>query len=198
MSRFRRSSAAPDDAAPAGPVVADAPLTPKEGGKGRPTPKRNESQKRRTGPPVPPPKTQREALKREREAAKQARTSGRAGSEAAMLARDRGPVRALVRDLVDGRRNVGALFLPFAVLIVVGTIVPNPAVQQFTFSLWTAALLLLIVDSVRLGRFVMKSVRGQFGDDLAGDRKRSLLVYAISRSTVMRRMRRPSPRVSSH
>ncbi|MCU1587381.1 MAG: conserved rane protein of unknown function, partial [Frankiales bacterium] len=97
-------------------------MTEQTQGKGRPTPKRRDVQKRRGGPVAPPPTNRREAAKALR--AKQAadRQRGRAGSagrsEGVLLARDQGPVRGLVRDLVDSRRNLGGLLMPAAALSI--------------------------------------------------------------------------------
>ena len=48
------------------------------------------------------------------------------GDDAYLPARDRGPVRKLVRDVVDSRRNVGSFFLAIAAVALIGTIVPEP------------------------------------------------------------------------
>src|SRR5919107_5308582 len=107
--RRNRTESAPD---PAADLTTQLVRTT---GKGRPTPKRHEAQGRRPGPPPPPPTTRKEAYKRMREQQAANRSNVRraalAGDEAYLPARDRGPVRKLVRDLVDSRRNVGGLFL---------------------------------------------------------------------------------------
>src|SRR5262249_22641460 len=80
------------------------------GGQGRPPPTRREAEGRKRGPAPPPPRTQREAAarmrgtKEERRAeAAQRRERMLAGDERYLSSRDRGPVRAYVRDLVDSR-----------------------------------------------------------------------------------------------
>src|SRR3954451_12076876 len=98
-------------------------------GKGRPPPRRSEPQGRRPGPPPPPPTTRKEAYRRMRETQAAGRSTARsaaaAGNEAYLPRRDQGPVKKLVRDVVDARRNVGSLFLVVAGVAVVGTIAPN-------------------------------------------------------------------------
>src|SRR5215218_8369434 len=83
-------------------------------GKGRPTPRRSEAQGRRPGPPPPPPTTRKEAYKRMREQQAVRRSETRQGmargDDNYLPARDRGPVRRTVRDVVDSRRNVGSWF----------------------------------------------------------------------------------------
>ena len=61
----------------------------------------------------PPPANRREAMKRAREKQREARAEQRAGmmagKEEFLLARDQGPERRLVRDIVDSRRNIGVV-----------------------------------------------------------------------------------------
>ncbi|MGY1741030.1 MULTISPECIES: DUF3043 domain-containing protein [unclassified Blastococcus] len=170
----------------------------KAAGKGRPTPKRSEAQVRRPGPPPPPPATRKEAYKRMREqqAARRASTRERMamGDDSYLPARDRGPVRKLVRDIVDSRRNLGSLFLPIAALILVGYFVPNPAVQGYTVLVWMAYFLVFIGDSFVLGRRISRTVRERFPKEQV--KSRSLVWYGISRSTMIRRWRFPKPEVA--
>jgi hypothetical protein len=133
---------------------------------------------------------------REQQAAQRAagsRGGALRGDDASLPARDRGPVRRLVRDVVDSRRNVGGFFLPLAIVILVGYFIPNPAVQSYTVFLWFAFFLVLIADSFVLGRRIKRAVLARFPD---GDAKtRGLVWYGISRSTMIRRWRFPKPAV---
>jgi hypothetical protein len=193
----RRGSA--DAADPTAPANADGELTDqlvKASGKGRPTPKRHEAQGRRPGPPPPPPTTRKEAYKRMREQQAAQRSTTRraalAGDQAALPARDRGPVRKLARDIVDSRRNVGGLFLVVAGIALIGTIVPNLAVRSAATFLLFAYFLLLVGDSVLLGRRVSRTVAERFPKEKRG---RGVVWYAISRATMVRRWRFPKPEV---
>jgi Protein of unknown function (DUF3043) len=165
-------------------------------GKGRPTPKRSEAQGRRPGPPPPPPTTRKEAYKRMREQQAANRANNRramlAGDDAALPARDRGPVRKLVRDIVDARRNIGSLFLAIAGVALIGTVVPNVAIRSYATFLLFSYFLLLIVDSFVLGRRIKKIVAERFPDA----RARGLVWYGVSRSTMIRRWRFPKPAVA--
>jgi hypothetical protein len=167
----------------------------KASGKGRPTPKRSEAQGRRPGPPPPPPTTRREAYKRlrEQQAANRvnARRAALAGDETYLPARDRGPVRKLVRDLVDSRRNVGGLFLAVAAVALVGTVVPVPAVQVYATFVLFAYFLMLVADSVVLGRRIKRTVAERFPDQS----QRGVVWYGVSRATMIRRWRFPKPEV---
>jgi hypothetical protein len=168
----------------------------KASGKGRPTPKRTEAQGRRTGPPPPPPTTRKEAYKRMRaqQATRrvEARQGAARGDDSYLPARDRGPVRKLVRDVVDTRRNVGSFFLVIAGVALIGTVVPNLAVRSYASFLLFAFFLLLIVDSVVLYRRINRAVTERFPDAP----KRGLSWYGISRSTMIRRWRFPKPDVA--
>jgi hypothetical protein len=170
----------------------------KAGGKGRPTPKRNEAQGRRPGPPPPPPTTRKEAYRRMREQQANTRGTARAGAAAGddsyLPARDRGPVRKLVRDVVDARRNAGSFFLVVAALVLVGYFIPSPAVQSYTVFLWFLFFLVIIADSVFLGRRIKRAVLERFPNQ--DHRMRGLIWYGVSRSTMVRRWRFPKPEVA--
>ncbi len=166
-------------------------------GKGRPTPKRSEAQGRRQGPPPPPPTTRREAYKRMRsqQAARRAETrlGAARGDEAYLPARDRGPVRKLVRDIVDARRNVGSFFLAIAGVALVGTFVPSLLLRQYASFLLFGFFLLLIVDSFVLGRLIKRKIAERFPD--GSQKGRGAVWYGITRATMIRRWRFPKPEV---
>ena len=111
----------------------------------------------------------------------------RSGDERFMLARDQGPERRLVRDIVDSRRNVGVLFLLMALVYAASIFVSNLQVKALATSLWLTVLLLLIVDSFVLGLRIRKLVRQRFPDTTQS--MRSLVIYGISRATMVRRWR---------
>ena len=166
-------------------------------GKGRPTPKRSEAQGRRAGPPPPPPTTRKEAYKRMRQNQAAGRVESRQGAARGddnyLPARDRGPVRRLVRDVVDSRRNVGSFFLAIAAVALIGTIVPSILVRNYASFLLFGFFLLMLVDSVILSRRIKRKVAERFPN---GDHKtRGLVWYGISRSTMIRRWRFPKPDV---
>ncbi|WP_448613214.1 DUF3043 domain-containing protein [Modestobacter sp. URMC 112] len=167
-------------------------------GKGRPTPKRAEAQGRRPGPPPPPPTTRKEAYKRSREQQAANRGSQRAaalaGDDSALPARDRGPARRLVRDVVDSRRNAGSAFLVVAGLVLVGYFIPSPAVQNYTVYVWFAFFLVIMADSFVLGRRIRRVLAERMPDHQ--ERTRTLVWYGISRATMVRRWRFPKPRVA--
>jgi Protein of unknown function (DUF3043) len=167
-------------------------------GKGRPTPKRSEAQGRRPGPPPPPPTTRKEAYKRMRaqQAAQRgdARRAAARGDDSFLPARDRGPVRKLVRDVVDSRRNVGSLFLAIAGVALVGALYPSLAVKAYSTYVLMGFFLLLVVDSVVLGRRIKGKVAERFPD--GSQKTKGVVWYGITRSTMIRRWRFPKPDVA--
>jgi hypothetical protein len=166
-------------------------------GKGRPTPKRSERERRRSGPVGPPPQTRKEAAQRRKQELKSARSKVREGSqrgdERYLVKRDAGPVRRLVRDIVDSRRNAGVLVLPVAVLLVVTSLIGIEVVQAIVTTLWLATLLAVMMDLVVLTVTIRRKVRAAFPEErrLAGH-----TAYGLLRSTVLRRWRMPPPAVS--
>lgn len=189
------------------PSVADQlaePSTPTVG-KGRPTPRRRDTGVRRVGPPPPPPRTRKEAYARTKERTKSGRTETRAqsrekmmsGDEGYLMARDRGPVRRQIRDIVDGRRTISTLLLVVAFVVVLASGTGSPRVVVLAQLIWVALLLILILDWLWLGRRISREVRAEHGDK-AGS-MRGHVWYGITRSLQFRRMRvpRPAPRGSS-
>ncbi|MDR7303075.1 DUF3043 domain-containing protein [Haloactinomyces albus] len=173
-------------------------------GKGRATPKRREAESKRRGPVPPPPQTQREAIKRmrgnkqnkaeRRKAAAERRERMMAGDERYLMPRDRGPVRAHVRDTVDSRRHLMGLFMPLVLVVFATTLVPNPVVQQYATLACLVLLLTMVFEGTVLGRLVNRSVRAKYPD--TKDRPFSLGWYAFTRAMQIRKLRVPRPRVS--
>ncbi|MEV1292620.1 DUF3043 domain-containing protein [Pseudonocardia sp. NPDC049635] len=172
-------------------------------GKGRATPKRREAEGKRRGPAPPPPRTQREAARlakanrpsKEDRRAKAAERRRRmdAGDDRVLLPRDRGKVRAYVRDVVDSRPHVIGLFLPLAALVLVAALIQNPVIQQYVTLFTFLMLAVMVVEGTLLGVQVLRKARAKFPDeDIRG---LGTGWYAFSRATQPRRMRVPKPRV---
>ncbi len=161
--------------------------------KGRPTPKRAAAGR---GPVAPPPQTRREAAARLREQGAKGRKGVRAGyvagDSASLLPRDAGPVRRLVRDVVDSRRNVGTLLLPIAVLLVVAQLIGQEDVYAVASRIWAVGLVAVLVDFVLLALRVRKTLRARHPQEAKTLRH---VGYALLRSTVLRRFRMPPPQV---
>lgn len=174
-------------------------------GKGRATPKRREAESgRRRGPAPPPPRTQREASRLakqnrpakgdRRKAAADRRRRMDAGDDRVLLPRDRGPVRAHVRDIVDSRPHVIGLFLPLAALVVVAALVQVPAVQQYVTLFTFLMLAVMLGEGALLGIQVTRKARAKFPGETISPLGTGW--YSFSRATQPRRMRVPKPKVA--
>ena len=188
-----------DTTTPDTTVVTPHGSTAVGAGKGRPTPKRNEAQGRRTGPVPPPPTTRKEAYRRMREQQSatgrgSAREAAARGDDSSLTARDRGPERRLVRDVVDARRNLGSFFLVIAALLLVSLIVPSQALKVYSSIVLYAFFLVLIVDSLILSRKIKAKVAERFPNST--QKPNSLAWYGVSRATMIRRWRFPKPQVA--
>ena len=164
--------------------------------KGRPTPKRSEAGKRRAAQPAP--KDNKEARTRMRQRMRTERAESyegmRRGEDKYLTARDRGPVRRLVRDLVDSRRNVGTFFFGGALLVIIGSMQTWPApIRLASNILWLVLIIVIVLDAFLISRMIRKNVRERFPDYKA--RLPSLYFYGFMRSVVFRRMRSPKPQV---
>jgi len=195
---LRRSSSPADDVldhTTEDDVVEEPAATHTTPKKGRPTPKRREAEGKRLGPVPPPPRTRREAARRlrDRNSEQRARTRAgmRAGDDNFLPVRDRGPARGLVRDVVDSRRNVASFFLLVAAIVLVSYAVPSTTVRAYAVSFWVVAFLLIIADSIVLGRRIRRTVAERFPNDTT----RGLVWYGVQRSTMIRRWRMPAARV---
>ncbi len=203
MKFLRRSSTGPTatDTVNGGANATQDEAAENSQGKGRPTPKRRDAESRRRGPVPPPPQTQREAMKRmrknkpeRRKAASERRERMMAGDERYLMPRDRGPVRAYVRDIVDSRRHLMGMFMPLVLVVFATTLVRNPLVQELATLACLALLLTMILEGTFLGRLVNKRVRAKHPD--AQDRALSLGWYAFTRAMQIRKLRVPRPRVT--
>jgi hypothetical protein len=177
-------------------------------GKGRPTPKRRDAQKRRR---QPMPGNQKEAAKLRRERLRETRALQRkalqSGDEKFLPARDAGPAKRLARDIVDGRFTLGQVFFGLILVTLFAAIVTSPsstkhnaagkAVKQANTlgALVTVLSILVLIavftDSIRIGRRARRAVEAKYGV------KQSLGItgYAAMRAMQPRRMRRPPPAI---
>ncbi len=178
------------------------------GGKGRATPKRREAETKRRGPAPPPPRTQREASKlakanrpdktvrREQRRADAAERRERmaAGDEKFLMPRDRGPVKAHIRDLVDSRPHLMGLFMPLAIVVVLSLLVPIPEVQSYLSLFSLIALTTMIIEGIFLGMTITRKARVKFPGEKVGGLGTGW--YAFTRASQLRRLRIPKPRVA--
>ncbi|MFV8380787.1 DUF3043 domain-containing protein [Corynebacterium hindlerae] len=192
--------------------------TPK---KGRPTPKRNEVERARgvrRGPATPAETRQemkarekalkesmtkeewKEYKKKQREErnrrAKETQAAMDRGDERYLLPRDKGPVRAFVRDWVDARRFFSELVMPVALLLLIVMFIGQsyPQIAATLSMIAMVIMVLFFVEGIFIGRRANKAVREKFPDTT--DTGFGLGFYAYSRASQLRKLRTPKPRVA--
>ena len=200
---FRRRS--PEASPP-----ADSSPEPGTQGKGRPTPTRKEAEAARKAA-LAGTTDAKSGRKAERSAARQARYEAqqalRSGDEKRLPARDAGPVKSYVRDVVDGRISMGEIFIPVAVLVLLLGFVRVQAVQVVLLWVWLFVLIGVVVDSLflvwRLRRalpekFPDADPKSGYGHDARGNLTyglRGATTYGVIRSLQIRQLRLPKPKV---
>ena len=205
-----RGSTAQDDQgaqSPGGPQATETAESGRarptaEAAKGRPTPKRSEAERGRrqgiTGTPAGRSSgragsasggagraTSKEDRLRRNEAM-------RRGEEWALSARDRGPVKALVRDYVDSRRRISEYYMYVMLVLVVLLFIRVPAVQRFAEPIVLVLIVFVIVDALLL-RMSLKRLIAQ---RLPGESTHGMTMYAVFRALQIRRFRMPPPRIN--
>ncbi len=210
---FRRKTAEAAEANPAPEAAEAAPeteptpkrpkgYTPSKRDLGVVTPKRPSPRVRRPGVTPAPvarkemTKEERRALREERRKRRQEITEGiRRGDPKYLGPRDRGPERALVRDIVDTRRTVGTWFFGGALIVLLGSSAAMPPQVRLAANiLWALLAFAVIADSVLICRKVRRLIRKRFPD--TSERLGSLYFYAVMRGITFRRLRIPMPRKS--
>ncbi len=168
MFRRRKTEPEPTDERPAKPD-----------GKGRPTPTRKEAEAAARARAKAPPKSRREMAMEER--------------SRRMLARDAGPLRELVRDLVDQRLMLMEMLIPVLLVSLVlgwvGAGIQREQLVIFANLMFYAVFLTLVVETLML-RF---RIRREMGRRFPEESQRGLLFYGFNRAMLMRFLRNPKP-----
>ena len=164
-------------------------------GKGRPTPKRSDAERRRRDPVVAP-KDRKEASRVQRDRQRVDRgkrlEAVRRGEEWALPPRDRGPVKALARDYVDSRRRLSEFYMYGLLVLLVLLFVKTPIVQSFVPILVVVAVLIMLVEGIFIGR----RVRALAAERYPGESTRGIGLYSAMRALQIRKLRMPKPRVN--
>lgn len=179
----------------AAPPVAAPEHNSVQAGKGRPTPSRKEAEAARKTTIRAKPGT-----KAGKKASRAADRADRARAREGMLAgdprflptRDQGPVRALVRDFVDGRYTIAEYFIFMALVVLLLGFVNNPSIQQLVSVGFFLMATLIVVDTTIL--IIQLKVRAKKAFPEKSDR-RGITLYALMRTLQYRRLRMPKPRV---
>jgi Protein of unknown function (DUF3043) len=162
-------------------------------GKGRATPKRREAETARKQR-LAPPRNRKEAAARQREkvnsSREKMRTALQTGDDRYLPKRDQGPVKRFCRDFVDARRNFASYLLPALVGILVLGFVPGAG--GFVVLLWMLTLVMTTLDSVYMTWKLGRELKTRFADQST----RGAKMYALLRSSQLRRLRLPKPQVA--
>jgi hypothetical protein len=170
-------------------------VTPKPGGKGRPTPKRSEAEKRRRQPITAPPKNRKEAYRKVRERQADDRVKIREGmargDDKYLQKRDKGPVRKFARDYVDARRTLGSYLMWTMFAVVLISLLPIMIAKVLVLFVPPLLLAVVLVESV----FISQRVKKLAAERFPGEDQHGVGLYAALRAMQIRRMRIPNPQV---
>ena len=163
-------------------------------GKGRPTPKRSEAERRRHQPYSAPRDRKaagsdyraRQRAERQRKYAAMQR-----GEDWALPAKDRGPVRGLARDYVDSRRRLSEFYMYVLVILMVMVFMKSVLVQTIIPGLVIVMVLIMIGE----GFFIGRKVRALAAERFPKESTRGIPMYAAMRALQIRRLRMPKPRI---
>lgn len=189
--------------AEAAPAVLDADEAtevsdqhPKQAGKGRPTPKRSEAERRRRQPYTAPPANKKAAAAqtRERKRTEQRRKMDamRRGEEWALPAKDRGAVRGLARDYIDSRRLIVSEYILFAVFALILLVFLLGAAKNSILYIEVGIVGLIGIESLVHATIVRRLASRRF----PGESTRGLVWYVAKRSIRLRSSRIPPARVA--
>jgi Protein of unknown function (DUF3043) len=148
-----------------------------------------------------PTRKEAEAARRQRltttlskkEARAAASRQSRANRVRAISAREAAPEKALMRDYIDSRFNVGEFLLPSVVVILGVTILGSrwPTVTVISTLAMYVFILGVFVDGYLMWRRFKKVLAAR----LPKASPKGLLMYGMTRSTQIRRFRSPPPRI---
>jgi hypothetical protein len=170
-----------------------APNRATTAGKGRPTPKRSEAERRRR--PVNAPGDRKEANRqyRDRQRADRSRRQQamQRGEQWALPPRDRGSVKELARDYVDSRRRLSEFYMYGLVVLLVLLFVHSPVVESIVPLFVLAAVAVMVIEGIFIGR----RIKAIAADRLPGESTRGVGLYAAMRALQIRQLRMPKPRI---
>jgi Protein of unknown function (DUF3043) len=162
-------------------------------GKGRPTPKRSEAERRRRPFNAPEDRKAANAQYRERQRSERSRRNQamQRGEQWALPARDRGPVKELARDYVDSRRRLSEFYMYGLVVLLILLFVHKPVVENIVPLFVLAAVLVMVVEGIFIGR----RIRAIAAERFPGESTRGVGLYAAMRALQIRQLRMPKPRI---
>jgi hypothetical protein len=208
---FRRSNGGATDGKAADSEAAQSQGAPDkdkpaaEAAKGRPTPKRSESERGRyqsitgsttsgRGPSsgsAPKGKATPEDKARARSERDRRTAAMRRGEEWALGPRDRGPIRKLARDYVDSHRRPSEYYMYVLVLLLVALLSRNAKLNTYVSPLVLVLIVIVAIDAYLIRRALMKLAAERY----PGESTRGMTTYAVMRALQIRRFRMPAPRL---
>jgi hypothetical protein len=211
MPVFRRNSAgategkAQDSQAEQSPEAPAKNRPPAQAGKGRPTPKRSESERDRyrsiTGSttsgrgPSSGTTSKGKATPEDKARARSERdrrmSAMRQGEEWALGPRDRGPVRKLARDYIDSHRRASEYYMYVLIVLLVALLSRDKTLETYV----TPFVLVLIVVVVADAYLVRRALHRLAAERFPNESTRGMTTYAVMRALQIRRFRMPAPRL---
>jgi hypothetical protein len=195
---FRRRNAATEDApAEAAADDATAEAAAAHGavtaGKGRPTPKRSEAERRRRYQLAPEDRKAAAKQSRTRDRTDRARKTEamRRGEEWALPAKDKGPVRALARDYVDSKRRFSEFYMYGLVVLLFLLFLHSTVIQ----TVLPVVLIVMVLIMAGEGFWIGRKVAAIAAERYPGQSTRGIKMYAGMRALQIRKLRFPKPRV---
>ena len=195
---FRRRNAATEDApAEAAADDATAEAAAAHGavtaGKGRPTPKRSEAERRRRYQLAPEDRKAAAKQSRTRDRTDRARKTEamRRGEEWALPAKDKGPVRALARDYVDSKRRFSEFYMYGLVVLLFLLFLHSTVIQ----TVLPVVLIVMVLIMAGEGFWIGRKVANIAAERYPGQSTRGIKMYSGMRALQIRKLRFPKPRV---
>jgi hypothetical protein len=180
-----------------GQAGGESGQTARQAGKGKPTPRRSEVERRRREPYSPPPADRKAAAaqerQRRRETAKRKMDAMRRGEDWAIPPKDKGPVKALARDYVDSRKLIVSEYILFGVFVLIFLLFFTGAAKNSRTILYTELSIvgILLAESYYHTLRVISLARRR----LPGQSTRGLHFYVLKRSIRLRSTRIPPAKV---
>jgi hypothetical protein len=166
----------------------------KAGRKGRPTPSRKEAEAAAKAR-AKTPRTRKEIAAAQRTARSagttKMRQAMRSGDDRYLPARDQGPVKRFIRDLVDSRFSFVELMIPVLLVTTVMAWSGNRTLASYGNAILVAMLIVIVVDLVRLRGRLKREMATRFPNEPT----KGIAYYAMMRSLQMKFMRLPKPQV---
>ena len=195
---FRRRNAATADA-PAEPTADEAAAEAAAArgavtaGKGRPTPKRSEAERRRRYQLAPEDRKAAAKQARGRDRSERVRKTEamRRGEEWALPAKDKGPVRALARDYVDAKRRFSEFYMYGLVVLLFLLFLHSSVIQTILPVVLIVMVLIMAGEGFWIGSRVAKLANERY----PGQSTRGIKMYSGMRALQIRQLRFPKPRV---